>query len=176
MNDELQFKTQLLETHNKRLRALELQAARYGLAADPATLIEIEEIRGTISRLEQEISQPSKGNIVVENNQLYQKIDQLEQMLHQLQQSVNTNDKRNPSGDLPKNQAPNTKTIRKLLTQYFTDEDIRIFCYDNYRPVYDQFSATTSKNIMVQSLIEYCDRRNTISELYDLIVEERPNI
>jgi hypothetical protein len=54
--DELKNLKELRNTHLKRLRILELQAAKGGRNADPEVLIEIEELRATIADIEQKLA------------------------------------------------------------------------------------------------------------------------
>ena len=55
MDDERSHIENLINAHRKRLRALEIQAAQYGIGARPETLIELEEIPLKIQKLEQEL-------------------------------------------------------------------------------------------------------------------------
>lgn len=53
--DEIKRKRELLRTWKQRLYLREVQAAQYGMSVDPAIPIEIEDIKGKISQLEQEL-------------------------------------------------------------------------------------------------------------------------
>ena len=55
MDDERSHIENLIKAHRKRLRALEIQAAQYGIDARPEILIELEEIPLKIQELEQEL-------------------------------------------------------------------------------------------------------------------------
>ncbi len=70
----------------------------------------------------------------------------------------------------------NSAKLRRLITQAFSEEELKIFCYDYYKPVYEQFTSTMSKPVMIQLLIEYCDRRNDEKGLIDKIKEHRHDI
>lgn len=57
MSDDIEYKIQLLEAYQKRLRLLELRNAQLGLAADPSISIEIDDIREKISNIESDITE-----------------------------------------------------------------------------------------------------------------------
>lgn len=63
----------------------------------------------------------------------------------------------------------NIQKIRVLLTEGFTDRQLRRLCYDvpNFRPVYDRLADGIGKDVIIDRLIEYSDRR----ELSDVILE-----
>jgi uncharacterized membrane protein (DUF106 family) len=60
---EREHRQQLLEIHVKRLRALQLRAAQYGLSTDPATLMEIDEIQERVKELQSELQSMDKGTL-----------------------------------------------------------------------------------------------------------------
>jgi hypothetical protein len=62
----------------------------------------------------------------------------------------------------------NHKNIRTLLTEGFSAEELRTFCFDEpeLRPVFDQLAAGTGKADIVQKLVEYADQRG----LFDLVL------
>ena len=66
------------------------------------------------------------------------------------------------------------KTVRRLLTAAFGDEELNQFCLENseFRPVYEQFSAGMSKTQKIQRLIEYCERKVLMKRLLALVKEE----
>ena len=55
MDDERSHIENLINAHRNRLQKLEIQAAQYGIDARPVVLIEIDDIRREIQRLEQEL-------------------------------------------------------------------------------------------------------------------------
>jgi hypothetical protein len=55
-NTEIAHLEELLEAHKSRLHEREMQAARYGAAADPIISIEIKEIKAEIARIAKEIN------------------------------------------------------------------------------------------------------------------------
>jgi hypothetical protein len=66
------------------------------------------------------------------------------------------------------------KTVRKLLTAAFGDEELNQFCLENpeFRPVYEQFSAGMSKTQKIQRLIDYSERKVLMKRLLALVKEE----
>lgn len=68
------------------------------------------------------------------------------------------------------------KNIRVLLTEGFTDEDLRRLCYDisDFRPVYDQLARNSGKVEIVGRLLEHADRTLQIGTLLALAKEHNP--
>ncbi len=66
--------------------------------------------------------------------------------------------------------------LRRLITQAFSEEDLKAFCYDYYRLVYEEFTSAMSKLSMIQILIEYCERRNVTEDLLQKMKEQRPEL
>ena len=44
----------------------------------------------------------------------------------------------------------NTAAVRELLMAAFSDEELTTFCYDNFRPVYEEFATGMSRTQKVQ--------------------------
>ncbi|MCL4301570.1 MAG: hypothetical protein KJ077_38070 [Anaerolineae bacterium] len=61
----------------------------------------------------------------------------------------------------------NLRNIRTLLTEGFTDTELRRFCYDTpeFRPVYDQLGETTGKAEIIHRLLEHADRKELLAPL-----------
>lgn len=55
--------------------------------------------------------------------------------------------------------------IRTLLTEGFTADELRRLCYDDFRPVYDQFAANTGKAEIIDRLLEFAERRGQLETL-----------
>lgn len=55
--------------------------------------------------------------------------------------------------------------IRTFLTDAFSDEEIEIFCFDNFPWVQNEFSSGMSKNEKIRRLIEYCQRHELVPQL-----------
>lgn len=60
-----------------------------------------------------------------------------------------------------------TDKIRNLLTEGFTDQELRRFCYDNreFRPVHDNLAEKTGKSEIIDNLIEYAERKHLVDDL-----------
>lgn len=65
----------------------------------------------------------------------------------------------------------NTAPIRELLKAVFDDQDLTIFCYDNFRPVYDRFASEMSRLWKIQLLIDYCEKYDRFNELLTQVRE-----
>ena len=44
--------------------------------------------------------------------------------------------------------------MRELLTAAFSDEELTTFCFDNFRPVYEEFATGMSRTQKVQMLVD----------------------
>ncbi len=73
-------------------------------------------------------------------------------------------------------QMPNLKKIRTLLTEGFTAEELRRFCYDkpDFRPVYDKLAQDSGKATIIDLLIEYSEQKLLIDILLDLAKQHNP--
>ncbi len=58
--------------------------------------------------------------------------------------------------------AYNISALRKLLEVAFSDEDLQNFCYDNFHPVYEQFTAGQFKGARIRFLIDYAKRNGVL--------------
>lgn len=68
----------------------------------------------------------------------------------------------------------NTATIRQLLIEALSDQQISELAFDHFRPVYQQLSTGMTKPHMIRLLLEYCDMHNQIEELLDHIQRLNP--
>ncbi len=70
----------------------------------------------------------------------------------------------------------NLKNIRALLTEGFTEQELRYLCYDelDFKPVHDQLAQNASKAQIIDQLIEYADRKSKIKTLLTLTKEYNP--
>ncbi len=68
----------------------------------------------------------------------------------------------------------NTEVIREMLNAAFDDEALRTFCFDHFRPIYDDFAAGMSKGEKVQRLLEYCERQDQVQYLLDEVSTANP--
>ena len=79
-----------------------------------------------------------------------------------------------PATPAPAQPAINTAAVRELLMAAFSDEELTTFCYDNFRPVYEEFATGMSRTQKVQRLVETCDRRGELAELLALVERANP--
>ena len=79
-----------------------------------------------------------------------------------------------PSTPAPAQPAINTAAVRELLMAAFSDEELTTFCYDNFRPVYEEFATGMSRTGKVQRLVETCDRRGEIAGLLARVERANP--
>jgi hypothetical protein len=69
---------------------------------------------------------------------------------------------------------PVVAKIRQFMADTFGDEDIEIFCFDNFPEVLDNFGSGITKQKKIISLIQYCRYRDNLSHLVDLLRRTRP--
>ena len=84
-----------------------------------------------------------------------------------------------PTAQPPATQAPaqpayNTAVVRELLMAAFSDEELTTFCFDNFRPVYEEFTTGMSRTLKVQLLLDYCVRRGQMAELLPRVERTNP--
>jgi len=70
--------------------------------------------------------------------------------------------------------ASNTAAVRELLMAAFGDEELTTFCYDNFRPVYEEFTNGMSRTQKAQRLVETCERRGEMAKLLERIERANP--
>ena len=68
----------------------------------------------------------------------------------------------------------NTAAVRELLMAAFGDEELTTFCYDNFRPVYEEFTTGMSRTQKAQRLVETCERRGEMEKLLAKIERANP--
>ena len=76
--------------------------------------------------------------------------------------------------DYDKKMHYDTSAIRKLLTAVFDDEELKIFCYDRFRPVYNKFASEISRLWKIQMLIDYCEKHNQFDKLLSQVRDINP--
>jgi hypothetical protein len=64
--------------------------------------------------------------------------------------------------------------IRQLLAAAFNQTEFMIFCYDYFRPLYDELRDDMEPSWKIHKLVEYCDKRNQVDELLVAIRTENP--
>jgi hypothetical protein len=70
--------------------------------------------------------------------------------------------------------AYNTAAVRELVMAAFSDEELTTFCYDNFRPVYEEFTTGMSRTQKVQRLVETCERRGEMEKLLAQVERANP--
>lgn len=70
---------------------------------------------------------------------------------------------------------PSTADLRRFLVNAFDDEELKIFCFDHFRDVYDEFATGMTKTQMIQLVIERCVRRDALANLEAALRAERPD-
>jgi tetratricopeptide (TPR) repeat protein len=70
----------------------------------------------------------------------------------------------------------NWQNIGNLLTEAFTDEELRRFLFESpkFRPVYEQLSQQTGKASIIDLLLDYADRKNLVDPLLLWTREQNP--
>ena len=68
------------------------------------------------------------------------------------------------------------RNIRALLTEGFTDADLRRLCYDEpaFRPVYEQLAQDMGKDRIIDKLIEYAEQQKLIEILLAIAQKDNP--
>ncbi|GIK37957.1 MAG: hypothetical protein BroJett011_17900 [Chloroflexota bacterium] len=68
------------------------------------------------------------------------------------------------------------QNIRALLTEGFTDEELRRLCYDlpDFRPVYEQLARDTGKARIIDHLLEHSERKVLLESLLNLAKSLNP--
>lgn len=69
----------------------------------------------------------------------------------------------------------NYKTIRQLIVEAFDDTGLTTFCHDYFHEVRDQFSDTMGKDVKAMHLVDYCDRHERMTFLFDCVKQENPD-
>lgn len=64
--------------------------------------------------------------------------------------------------------------IRALINAAFSDQELINFCFDHFRPVYDQFAADMNRQRKIQLLLEYGEKQGHIEQLLALIKDLNP--
>ncbi len=68
------------------------------------------------------------------------------------------------------------RNIRALLTEGFTDDELRRLCYDvpDFRPVYNELARDTGKAKIIDRLIEHAEQKLLLNKLLALAKEINP--
>ena len=65
--------------------------------------------------------------------------------------------------------------IRELVSAAFSDEELRTFCFDHYRAVYEQFAVGQSKGAWVLALVEHADKHGLLDNLLAQVKRANPH-
>ena len=70
----------------------------------------------------------------------------------------------------------NLWNIRTLLNEGFTDVELRRLCFDelDFKPVYDKLAQTMGKDVIIDHLLEYSERKLLFDHLLSLVKELNP--
>ncbi|MCX6997069.1 MAG: TIR domain-containing protein, partial [Kiritimatiellaeota bacterium] len=69
---------------------------------------------------------------------------------------------------------PSTADIREYLTRAYSDEEITTLCADYFRDVRDNFTVGMTKARMIELLLDYCLRRESLPNLLAALQKDRP--
>ena len=56
--------------------------------------------------------------------------------------------------------------LRQFILNFFSDEELETLCFDYFREVRQEFTTGMIKNSKVMLLIDYCDSRGRLNDLY----------
>jgi len=68
------------------------------------------------------------------------------------------------------------KNIRKQLTENFGDEELNIFCQENFYEVYNNFTSGQTKNQRITALIDFAVRKGQIEFLLNQLTQNNKNL
>ena len=76
--------------------------------------------------------------------------------------------------DIPKSdQAIKTDTLRDLLSDAFTKEDLGVLIYDHFRPLHDKLTPGLSKRAIVQMLIVHAANNKKLNVIINIVRSKR---
>jgi formylglycine-generating enzyme required for sulfatase activity len=64
--------------------------------------------------------------------------------------------------------------LREFITKAFNDDELTALCFDSFRDVYEDFTSGMPKSQKIQSLLDYCRRRDTWRQLLTALSKTRP--
>lgn len=70
----------------------------------------------------------------------------------------------------------NLKNIRTLLTEGFTEQELRGLCYyeHDFKPIYEEMAQTASKAQIIDNLIEYAEKKVLLDTILAFAKENNP--
>ncbi|NJN66855.1 MAG: TIR domain-containing protein [Chloroflexaceae bacterium] len=69
-----------------------------------------------------------------------------------------------------------TEELHDILVHAVNSEELKTWCLQHFREVYDNFADGMQKGTMVRHLIEHCEHRNERDKLVKLLREKRPGL
>ncbi len=75
---------------------------------------------------------------------------------------------------LPAERPWNYATIRQLLNDALSDEELTALCFDHFPTVYDTFGTGMSKSQKIQNLVEHCKRNLDVERLLNFVSARNP--
>lgn len=64
--------------------------------------------------------------------------------------------------------------IRRFIVDHFSDEELTQFCFDHFHQVYQNFVGEMTVGRKALLLVDYCNRRDNVPSLLELLRVERP--
>lgn len=64
--------------------------------------------------------------------------------------------------------------IRQFIVDHFSDEELTQFCFDHFHQVYQNFVSEMTAGRKALLLVDYCNRRDNVPSLLELLRVERP--
>jgi formylglycine-generating enzyme required for sulfatase activity len=71
---------------------------------------------------------------------------------------------------------PTNADLRQFILNFFSDEELETLCFDYFREVRQEFTTGMIKNSKVMLLIDYCDTRGRLNDLYAALERERSTV
>ena len=69
---------------------------------------------------------------------------------------------------------PTNADLRQFILQFFSDEELETLCFDYFREVRQDFTTGMIRNSKVMILIDHCEKRGRLDDLYAALMRERP--
>ncbi|KAA3660749.1 MAG: hypothetical protein DWQ04_18495 [Chloroflexi bacterium] len=69
-----------------------------------------------------------------------------------------------------------TALLRQFIIEKFSADELSVFLFDYFRPVYNDMTSTIRNKQRVQILLEYCVNHDQYLELFAVLERERPGI
>jgi len=68
----------------------------------------------------------------------------------------------------------NKAELRQFIMSYFSDDELNTLCFDYFREVLNNFTASMTKSQKIIDLIGYCERRDLMENLHAALAALRP--